>query len=109
MEDSEAFARLIRALRPWLGQVVIVGGWAHRLHRLHPLATTPAYEPIRTRDADVALSLHAPMEGDIRFALERQGFARAFLGTDTPPVTQYRLGEQDGGFYTEFLVPLTGG
>ncbi len=27
MDDSEAFARLLTALRPWLGQLVIVGGW----------------------------------------------------------------------------------
>jgi len=33
VEDFEAFARLVTALRPWLGQLVVVGGWAHRLHR----------------------------------------------------------------------------
>ena len=38
MEDFEAFARLVTALRPWLGQLVVVGGWAHRLHRFHPRA-----------------------------------------------------------------------
>jgi hypothetical protein len=32
-------ARLVGALRPWLPQPVIVGGWDHRLHRFHPLAT----------------------------------------------------------------------
>ena len=26
MDDTAAFARLIRALRPWLGHLVIVGG-----------------------------------------------------------------------------------
>ena len=36
--DTQHFARLIEALRPWLGNMVIVGGWAHRLHRIHPLA-----------------------------------------------------------------------
>jgi hypothetical protein len=30
MEDAASFARLIDALRPWLGHFVIVGGWAHR-------------------------------------------------------------------------------
>jgi hypothetical protein len=43
VEDFVAFARLVDALRPWLGHLVIVGGWAHRLHRFHPLATAPAY------------------------------------------------------------------
>jgi len=108
MDDAAAFARLIRALRPWLGHLVIVGGWAHRLHRLHPLARKPHYAPIRTRDVDLAMSLRAPIEGDIRAALEREGFTREFVGTDTPPVTYYALGDEDAAFYAEFLVPLVG-
>ena len=103
MDDSAAFALLIQTLRPWLGHLVIVGGWAHRLHRLHPLASTPAYAPLRTRDVDLALSLQAPVAGDIREALEQAGFGRRFLGSDTPPVTHYGLGDEDGGFYAEFL------
>lgn len=109
MEDSEPFARLVEAVRPWLGHLVIVGGWAHRLHRLHPLAGRPSYLPLRTRDVDVALSLQAPLEGNIRQALTDAGFSRRFRGDDAPPVTHYHLGEEDGGFYAEFLVPLHGG
>ena len=70
MDDNAAFARLIHALRPWLGHLVIVGGWAHRLHRLHPLAGAPSYAPLRTRDVDLALLLNAPLTGDIRSALK---------------------------------------
>lgn len=109
MEDAVSFARLVEAVRPWLGHLVIVGGWAHRLHRLHPLAGTPKYLPLRTRDVDVALSLRAPLEGDIREALEHAGFSRRFRGDDAPPVTHYHLGDDDSGFYAEFLVPLHGG
>jgi hypothetical protein len=36
--DVEYFAHLVEALDPWLDQVVIIGGWAHRLYRRHPLA-----------------------------------------------------------------------
>jgi hypothetical protein len=35
--DAIHFARLIDTLQPWLNQVVVIGGWAHRLYRLHPL------------------------------------------------------------------------
>ncbi len=108
MEDAASLAQLIEALRPWLGHLVIVGGWAHRLHRVHPLAGAPAYPPIRTRDVDLAVALRAPLKGDVAAALERAGFQRAFLGDDTPPVTHYHL-ENDDGFYVEFLVPLRGG
>jgi hypothetical protein len=31
--ENEAFARLIVAIEPWLGEVVIVGGWAHQSRR----------------------------------------------------------------------------
>lgn len=75
MEDLAAFARLITALGPWLGDLVLVGGWAHRMHRLHPLAQLPAYLPLRTRDADLAFSEAAVLRGNIRAALgelERQ-------------------------------------
>lgn len=108
MDDFAAFARLIDAIRPWLGHLVIVGGWAHRLHRFHPLASAPTYLPLRTRDADVALSIHAPLAGDIRAALDKAGFHEEFSGEHTPPITHYRLGDQDGGFYAEFLTPLQG-
>jgi hypothetical protein len=108
MGESGAFAKLIEAVRPWLGHLVIVGGWAHRLHRLHPLAVAPQYAPIRTRDADVALSVHARLVGNVRQALENAGFVGHFSGEHTPPVTQYRLGDEYGGFYAEFLAPLYG-
>ena len=34
--EFASFARLVESLRPWLDQVVVIGGWAHRLYRLHP-------------------------------------------------------------------------
>ena len=43
--DLGSFSRLVRALDPWLDRVVIIGGWAHRLYRLHPYAQTLDYAP----------------------------------------------------------------
>jgi hypothetical protein len=108
VEDLEAFGRLITALRPWLAQVVVVGGWAHRLHRFHPLANPAAHLPLRTRDADVAFPLDAELAGDIQAALRRAGFIQELFGDLVPPATHYRLGEEDAGFYAEFLTPLHG-
>jgi hypothetical protein len=53
--DVTSFARLVAALRPWLGEVVDIGGWAHRLYRMHPYAQTLDYAPLMTLDADIAL------------------------------------------------------
>lgn len=108
MNEFASFGRLLDAVRPWLGQVVIIGGWAHRLHRFHPMSHPPAYAPLRTRDADVAFSLSEPLTGDIAAALQTAGFEKDFSGDNTPPVTHYRLGGDDQGFYAEFLAPLHG-
>lgn len=78
MTDQPEFERLIAALRPWLEQVVIVGGWAHRLHRAHPLAQAPDHEPVRTRDADVAFDTEflTPLTGQ---GMRRDGSADATI------------------------------
>jgi hypothetical protein len=108
MNDLAAMGRLLEALRPWLSRVVIVGGWAHRLYRHHPLAEPPSFLPLLTRDADVAFSPDEPMRGDIAAALAAAGFVQELSGEHTPPVSRYWLGEDDGGFYAEFLAPLKG-
>src|SRR5438552_11501116 len=53
--ENEAFARPIVVIEPWLGEVVIIGGWAHQLYRLHPSAQALDYVPLTTLDTDVAL------------------------------------------------------
>lgn len=108
MPELTAIARLIDALRPWLGQVVLVGGWAHRLYRFHELAQTPTYSPLRTNDADVAFSTTALLEGDIAAALKARDFREELRGEHTPPITYYHLGGEEAEFYVEFLVPLHG-
>jgi hypothetical protein len=108
-QDAAAFKRLIAALEPWLDQIVIVGGWAHQLYRLHPEAQELEYEPLRTLDADVAIPATLPVgEPDIRERLLAYGFTEEFLGDDHPPATHYYLGGEVSGFYAEFLTPLIG-
>ena len=77
LDDAPAMARLIDAMRPWREQAVLVGGWAHRLHRLHPDAVIPRYPPIVTRDADLAFDADLRMEGSIATALRAAGFQEA--------------------------------
>lgn len=108
MDDFMNFARLIEAIRPWLPHIVIVGGWAHRLHRLHPLALDQEYQPLLTRDVDLAFSPTASLEGNLSEALSKAGFKEELSGESTPPVIHYRLGDEDGGFFVEFLTVKTG-
>ena len=107
--QSEPFRRLVSALEPWLGQIVIVGGWAHQLYRLHPHAQHLDYTPLTTLDTDIAVPVHVRVgEPDIRSRLIAQGFTEEFQGADHPPATHYRLGGETSGFYAEFLTPLVG-
>lgn len=108
--DVEYFARLVDALEPWLGQVVIIGGWAHRLYRLHPLAQTLDYEPLGTFDTDVAVPLNLPATGEqIHERLLGRGFQEELLGDTRPPAAHYRVQSGDTSFYAEFLTPIEGG
>jgi hypothetical protein len=106
---SDPFGHLIAALEPWLDQIVIVGGWAHRLYRRHPDAQALDYPPLSTLDADVALS-PTLMSGamDIHARLLAFGFKEEFFGEARPPATHYHLGGETSGFYAEFLTPLVG-
>lgn len=107
-DDHAQMARAVRALRPWLSSLVIVGGWAHRLHRLHPMAGKPAYQPVRTLDADIALRVKPAVDGDLGAALREAGFLAEHSGDHTPPVTHYHLDADGQGFFIEFLTPLEG-
>ncbi len=53
--ELEAFSKFIVAIEPWLGEVVLVGGWTHRLYRLDPRARKLDYLPLTTLDGDVAV------------------------------------------------------
>ena len=83
--EFPSFASLVESLRPWLDQIVVVGGWAHRLYRLHPLAQQLRYEPLATLDADIALPMPLKVTGDeIYQRLAANGFEAEFLGHYKP-------------------------
>lgn len=108
--DLAKFSRLIEALRPWLGQIIFIGGRAHRLYRERPEAVSVTYDALQTDDADIALNPRTMSASEsIRVRLKDFGFDEEFSGDDRPPVTHYSLGPKDAGFYAEFLTPLIGG
>lgn len=108
MNDLDALAKLAEALSPWRAHLIFIGGWAHRIHRFHPWANKLEFKPIFTRDTDLAFANKAPIEGDIKAALAAQGFAEQLTGEHKPPVAHYTLGDENSGFYAEFLTPLIG-
>ena len=106
--ELEAFSKFIVAVEPWLGEVVLVGGWAHRLYRLDPRARKLDYLPLTTLDGDVAVPPKLKKEeSTVRKRLLQAGFEEEFIGEDRPPATHDHYGKR-GGFYAEFLAPLEG-
>jgi hypothetical protein len=106
--EVEAFLKFIAALDPWLGEVVLIGGWAHRLYRLDPRARSLGYVPLTTLDGDVALPPKLKKEeSSVRKRLLDAGFEEEFVGEDQPPATHCHYGSR-GAFYAEFLAPLVG-
>src|SRR5580704_19650339 len=92
--ELEAFSKFIAALDPWLGEVVLVGGWAHRLYRLDPRARKLDYLPLTTLDGDVAVPPKLKKEeSTVRKRLLEAGFEEEFIGEDRPPATHYHYGK----------------
>jgi hypothetical protein len=109
LSDRAAFVRLVTALRPWLDQLVVAGGWAHRLHHLHPLAQAVDHEPLVTLDADIVIPRSVGTDHTkLRDRLVEAGFSPQFLGDARPPIVHYRLADAESPFYAEFLTNLTG-
>jgi Nucleotidyltransferase len=106
--ELEAFSKFVVALEPWLGELVVVGGWAHRLYRLDPRARKLDYVPLTTLDGDVAVPPKLKKEeSNVRKRLLDAGFEEEFIGEDRPPATHYHYGS-GGGFYAEFIAALEG-
>jgi hypothetical protein len=106
--ELEGFSKFVDALAPWLGEFVVVGGWAHRLYRLDSRARKLDYAPLTTLDGDVAVPSKLKKEElNVRKRLLDAGFEEEFIGEDRPPATHYHYGSS-GGFYAEFIAPLEG-
>jgi nucleotidyltransferase-like protein len=106
--EIEAFSKFVEAIEPWLEELVLVGGWAHRLYRLDFRARKLEYVPLTTHDGDVAVPPKLKQEeATLRTRLLKAGFQEEFEGEDRPPSTHYHYGKR-GGFYAEFLAPLVG-
>lgn len=111
MKPSETpeFRKMVGALGPYLEDLVVVGGWAHSLMTEHEAASPLPFEPLMTLDADVAGREQQPVRGeDLRQRLQQADFREMLRGEDRPPVSEYHLDDEDGGFYVEFLVPQQG-
>lgn len=107
-DDWGEFERLTQSLSPYLDQLVVVGGWAHRLHALDERATRPDFEPLMTLDVDLALPdpIREQRES-IDDLLIGAGLRLELAATRSDPSTRYRV-EGPSGITVEFVTPLRG-
>lgn len=107
--NLEGFVRVIRALEPYLDELVFVGAWSHRLLQFHSLATPPLFAPLMTEDADVAMPERlATRSPSLDTALTAGGFQARLSGDGPLPVTRYHPEGDENGLYVEFITPLRG-
>ena len=106
--DLKDFASLIEALHPWLNQIVVIGGWAYRLYRLHPLAQQLEYEPLATFDTDVAVPAHLPVAGpNMHECLECLTKPPPSTGERHHPGKSLPLAYHNWGWSSRKVAPIT--
>ena len=97
----------LRALEPYLGDVVVVGGWVPTLYRRY--GRVPARHPaLFTRDIDVVVPARLPESGrpSIDELLRGAGYEARVYGSEMGEATKYEL--QSPATEVEFLVPEVG-
>lgn len=111
MEVSEtdllALLRTIDILKPYLGEIVIVGGWVPFIYRRY--GSMPTRHPaVRTTDIDIAVprKLAAGKRQTINDLLRKAGYQVRMYGSDTS-VMKYEMNSP--ATEIEFLTPEAGG
>lgn len=104
---ERALLARIAAATPDDLQPIISGGWAARLHRLHPWSTSVAFAPLLTKDLDIALKEARTAEKSLLTGLRAQGFRDEPRGDEAPPIERY-VHDSAPEFEMEFITDLQG-
>lgn len=100
-EEADVLRRLVRAFGGIVPELIIAGGQAARLLRLHPLAVPLDWSPLLTSDTDVATADKGHRGANLARALATEGFLPSPEGDDVPPMTHYLRGTAE----LELIVP----
>jgi len=106
--EHDLLIRIVGALEPYLGEIVLCGGWVPYLYwaRLQDPTREP---PLRTQDADFAVPRHVPVIGgqSIAECLRATG-ARTRLAGYGKGIGQFEIDHGDATVPIEFITPLLG-
>ncbi len=106
---DKMFGDVVNVLRPYLGDIVCIGGCANALYRHHELASSPAPEYLGTKDSDWALPVRLAQKTEEPLAklMTKAGFVEDLQGSMTEPVVKYKPKDAIAADI-EFLCPLSG-
>lgn len=113
------FYELVELLHPYLGQIVIIGGWAMYVYRVFldpsgpmPMTTSDldiaAPGPLKPSGSDVDLAAGGPIKASvpsIEDLFEKKGYELVPFSGNEPAITKF---EKKGEPEVEFLLPLKG-
>jgi len=104
------FAHVVEAVRPYLNDLLFIGGMANALYRHHELAKTIPWEFLGTKDVDVAApSPLPPMRRRLLYDLVLEAdFEVVLEGTGDKCCEKYVLKGNQFDADLEFLCPLSG-
>jgi len=104
------FIRSVRALAPYLADILCIGGCANALYRYHRLASSVPWDYVGTKDFDIALPQTLPDDdrAPIAVLMAKAGFKEQTLGTAEEPVVKYVPEDEQTAADLEFLCDLSG-
>jgi hypothetical protein len=104
------FLSTVQALKPYLGDIICIGGCANALYRIHETASSPVPDYLGTKDIDWAVPTRLAERGGKSLSefMKKAGFVEELHGTQAEPVVKYRSGNEAVAAEIEFLCPLSG-
>jgi hypothetical protein len=104
------FADVVKTLKPYLSDLVCIGGCANALYRYHENASDTSLPFLGTKDIDWASPQRIPEKNRKPLAelLIESGFEEEIFGADDLPVVKYVHKDEPQAGDIEFLCPRSG-
>jgi hypothetical protein len=110
-EELEFLYRVLSAVKLYLDEFLIIGGFASLLYQFHDLAKPASLPSLITYDLDIATSEEIPVRDDtlVHELLLETGLKEELAGAFDPPLAKYLLRDETPLlYYVEFHTPLSG-
>jgi hypothetical protein len=109
-EYDSFFASVMVTLRPYLDEIVCMGGCANALYRFHERASDVTWAFLGTMDIDAAVPHNLPLNSrpPVAQLMKDVGFKELICGNADDAVIKYGPFDEEGAVDLEFLCDLSG-